>query len=281
MPGLYHSSHHILLGQGFSLYGERRTMSEAIRIDSLSFSYPDGHSALENISLMIARGETVGIIGPNGAGKSTLLLHLNGILQSNGAVQICGMSAKGRNLKTIRNKVGLIFQDPNDQLFSPTVFDDVAFGPMNMALTEDEVCQRVAKALGWVGMTGYESRSSHHLSRGEKKRIAIATVLSMESEILVLDEPTSDLDPQGKWSLIELLEKLPMTKVVTTHDLEVVRSLCRRTIVLDKGKVVADGSTDSILSDISLLEAHSLAPPRKAQGVESSSSRLMSSALTE
>jgi cobalt/nickel transport system ATP-binding protein len=256
-------------------------MSEVIRIDHLSYNYPDGQPALENASLVIRQGETVGIIGPNGAGKSTLLLHLNGLLQGNGAVQVFGMPVKDKNLKVIRMKVGLVFQDPNDQLFSPTVFEDVAFGPMNMMLTEDEVRQRVSQALHWVGMTGYESRSSHHLSRGEKKRIAIATVLSMNPEILVLDEPTSDLDPRTKWALVDLLEELPMTKIITSHDLEVVRALCQRTILLDKGRVVADGSTDSIMYDVPLLEAHSLAPPRRTQGLEFSNSRLMSSALTE
>ncbi len=256
-------------------------MSEVIRIDRLSFDYPDGQPALEHISLVIRHGETVGIIGPNGAGKSTLLLHLNGLLQGNGAVHVFGLPVKDKNFKIIRTKVGLVFQDPDDQLFSPTVFEDVAFGPMNMRLTEDEVRQRVSQALRWVGMTGYESRSSHHLSRGEKKRIAIATVLSMNPEILVLDEPTSDLDPRSKWALVDLLEELPMTKIITSHDLEIVRALCQRTILLDKGRVVADGSTDSILYDVPLLEAHSLAPPRRAQGMEFSNSRLMSSALTE
>ncbi len=256
-------------------------MSEVIRIDHLSFNYPDGQPALENVSLAIRGGETVGIIGPNGAGKSTLLLHLNGIFQSNAAVQVLGMPVKDKNLRTIRTKVGMVFQDPNDQLFSPTVFEDVAFGPMNMRLADDEVRQRVSQALRWVGMSGYESRSSHHLSRGEKKRIAIATVLSMNPEVLVLDEPTSDLDPKSKWALVDLLEELPMTKIITSHDLEIVRALCQRTILLDKGRVVADGSTDSILYDAPLLEAHSLAPPRRAQGTELPNSRLMSSALTE
>jgi len=260
---------------------ERETTSEVIRIDSLSFNYPDGQPALIDVSMVIRQGETVGIIGPNGAGKSTLLLHLNGIFQSDGAVQVFGMPVRDKNLKIVRVRVGLVFQDPNDQLFSPTVFEDVAFGPMNMMLPENEVRQRVAKALRWVGMTGYESRSSHHLSRGEKKRIAIATVLSMNPEVLVLDEPTSDLDPKTKWALVDLLEELPMTKILTTHDLEIVRALCRRTIVLDKGRLVADGPTDSILYDIPMLEAHSLEPSRRVHGIETSRSRLMSSALTE
>ena len=144
-------------------------------------------------------------------------------------------------------------------LFSLNVFDDVAFGPINMGYAESEVRQRVARALGWVGMEGYEQRSPHHLSVGEKKRIAIATVLSLAPEVLVIDEPTSNLDPRSKWSLIELLKQLPMTKIVATHDLELVRALCGRTVVMDEGKIVADGNTEDILNDISLLKAHGLA----------------------
>ncbi len=238
-------------------------MGEVIKIDHLAFRYPDGQEALRDISLVVSSGESVGIIGPNGAGKSTLILHLNGTLQSNGLVQVFGMPMEGKNLKSIRSKMGLVFQDPNDQLFSPTVFDDVAFGPINLGLPEGEVRQRVAQALEWVGIAGYEQRSPHHLSLGEKKRIAIATVLSMNPEILVLDEPTSNLDPRSKWSLLELLKGLPMTKIIAAHDLEIVKALCQRTLLLDEGKVIADGPTESILSDIPLLEAHGLAPPRK------------------
>jgi len=172
------------------------------------------------------------------------------------------MPVTGKNLKSIRNKVGLVFQDPNDQLFSPTVFDDIAFGPINMGLTQAEVEQRVSNALSWVGLADYESRSSHHLSMGEKKRIAIATVLSMDPELLVIDEPTSNLDPRGKWALTELLRDLPMTKIIATHDMDVVRSLCQRTIILDQGELIADGPTERILSDAELLEAHGLAPQR-------------------
>jgi len=237
-------------------------MREVIKIDRLFFRYPDGRQALQDISLVVSYGESVGIIGPNGAGKSTLLLHMNGILQSNGLVRVFGMPIEGKNLKSIRSKVGLVFQDPNDQLFSPTVFDDVAFGPINLGLTEEEVRQRVAQALNWVGMAGYEQRSSHHLSLGEKKRIAIATVLSMNPEILVLDEPTSDLDPRSRWSLTELLKGLPMTKVIAAHDLEIVKALCQRTLLLDEGRIIANGPTEGILSNIPLLEAHGLAPPR-------------------
>ena len=235
-------------------------MDEVIRVDNLSFSYPDGQSALADLCLTVRQGETVALIGPNGAGKSTLLLHLNGILRSNGVVKIFGRQVDDKNLRWVRSKVGLVFQDPDDQLFSPTVFDDVAFGPINMSYSEVGVRESVTRALNWVGMAGYELRSPHHLSIGERKRIAIATVLSMSPEILLLDEPTGNLDPRSKWSLTSLLKRLPMTKIVAAHDLELVRALCSRTIVLDHGQVIADGATSHILADVSLLAAHGLAP---------------------
>ncbi len=237
-------------------------MEEIVRVDNLSFCYPDGQQALTDISLTIYQGETVALIGPNGAGKSTLLLHLNGILRSNGVVKVLGKPVNDKNLRWVRSKVGLIFQNPDDQLFSSTVFDDVAFGPINMGYSRAEVRQCVARALDWVGMTGYEQRSPHHLSVGEKKRIAIATVLSMAPEILVTDEPTSNLDPGGKWSLISLLKRLPVTKIVASHDLELVQALCQRAIILDQGRVIADGTTSQILADKPLLAAHGLAPPK-------------------
>jgi len=235
-------------------------VEEIIKVGDLSFCYPDGQQALVNVNLAIHKGETVAMIGPNGAGKSTLLLHLNGILHSNGAVRVLGRPVDDENLRWVRSKVGLVFQNPDDQLFSPTVFDDVAFGPINMGYSKDEVRELVTRALEWVGMTGYEHRSPHHLSIGEKKRIAIATVLSMSPEILVIDEPTSNLDPRSKWSLIDLLKGLPITKVIASHDLELVQALCHRTIVLDYGQVVADGATNHILADKPLLRAHGLAP---------------------
>ncbi len=239
-------------------------MEEAIKIDNLSFNYPDGQLALTGINLTIYRGEAVALIGPNGAGKSTLLLHLNGILRRNGVVKVLGRPITDENLKWVRSKAGLVFQSPDDQLFSPTVFDDVAFGPINMGYSEAEVRQSVAQALDWMGVSGYERRSSHHLSVGEKKRIAIATVLSMMPEILAVDEPTSNLDPRGKWSLISLLQRLPMTKIIASHDLELVRAVCSRTVILDRGKIVADGATGEILADRALLVAHGLASPNGA-----------------
>ena len=235
-------------------------MDEAIAVNNLTFSYPDGREALSGVCLTVQPGETVAVIGPNGAGKSTLLLHLNGILHSNGAVKILGRQVNDENLKWVRSKVGLVFQNPDDQLFSPTVFEDVAFGPINMGYSREEVRDPVTRALSWVGMTGYERRSPHHLSVGEKKRIAIATVLSMSPEILVIDEPTANLDPRSKWSLVSLLKSLPMTKIVATHDLELVGALCPRAVVVDQGRVVADGATSDILADTALLAAHGLAP---------------------
>ena len=234
-------------------------MDEVIRVDNLSFIYPDGQSALTDLCLTVRQGEAVALVGPNGAGKSTLMLHLNGILRSNGVVKIFGRQVDDKNLRWVRSKVGLVFQSPDDQLFSPTVFDDVAFGPINMGYSEAEVRERVTRALSWVGLTGYEQRSPHHLSIGEKKRTAIATVLSMTPEILVIDEPTSNLDPRSKWSLIGLLGTLPITKIIASHDLELVQALCPRTVVLNHGQVIADGTTSHILADIPLLNAHGLA----------------------
>ena len=235
-------------------------MEEIVRIENLSFCYPDGQQALTDVNLTIYQGETVALIGPNGAGKSTVLLHLNGILRNDGQVKVFSQPINDKNLKEVRSKIGLVFQNPDDQLFSATVFDDVAFGPINLGYSQTEVRQSVARALDWVGMSGYEQRSSHHLSLGEKKRIAIATILSMSPEILVIDEPTSNLDPGGKWLLIELLKKLPATKIFSTHDLQLVKALCQRVIVLDKGQIVADDTADRILLDTPLLVAHGLAP---------------------
>ena len=231
----------------------------AVEIRNLTYCYPDGQCGLKNLTVAINRGESVALIGPNGAGKSTLLLHLNGILRGSNDILVCGLRIEDKNLKEVRRRVGMVFQDPEDQLFSLNVFEDVAFGPLNMGLNEHEVERRVKSALGDVGMQGYERRSSHHLSIGEKKRIAISTVLSMNPEILALDEPTSSLDPRGKRSLIKLLGGLPMTKIIASHDLDLVRCLCERVLVLDAGRVVADGRTEDIINNRDLLLAHGLA----------------------
>jgi len=236
-------------------------MHHSIEVRNLSFSYPDGHEALKDVTLSIAPGEKVALVGPNGAGKSTLLLHLNGILIGQGRVAVCGLTVEQKNLSRVRAMVGLVFQNPDDQLFSPTVFDDVAFGPLYQGLEPAEVERRVDSALAAVCMTGYARRVSHHLSAGEKKRIAIATVLSMNPEVLVLDEPTAGLDPRARRTLINLLRDLPMTMLASSHDLAMVRELLPRMVIMDEGRIVADGLTGKLLKDEKLLEAHGLEKP--------------------
>jgi cobalt/nickel transport system ATP-binding protein len=235
-----------------------------IRIQSLSFSYPDGHQALKGIHLGIDPGEKVAVVGPNGAGKSTLLLHLNGILHGQGKVRVAGLEINKKNARAVRAQVGLIFQDPDDQLFSTTVFEDVAFGPLHMGLGSDEVRGRVTEALAAVGMTGHEDRMPHHLSLGERKRIAIATVLAMEPQILVLDEPSAGLDPRTRRNLIGLLRTLSQTMLVASHDMRMVWELCPRTVIMDSGRIVADGPTVELLQDAALMERHGLETPFQA-----------------
>jgi len=233
-------------------------MHHTIEVEKLSYAYPDGHVALREASLIIAPGEKVALVGPNGAGKSTLMLHLNGILQGQGSVRVCGLDVIDKNLGRVRAAVGLVFQNPDDQLFSPTVFDDVAFGPIYQGLKKAEVEGRVYHALEAVHMRDYAKRVSHHLSVGEKKRIAIATVLSMNPEILVLDEPSAGLDPRARRTLINQLRELPQTMLVSTHDLRLVQELFPRTIIMDDGRIVADGPTGQLLNDEALLNAHGL-----------------------
>jgi cobalt/nickel transport system ATP-binding protein len=236
-------------------------METCIEINDLSYVYHDGRQALQGVSLHVKSGEKVALVGPNGAGKSTLLLHLNGILRGDGAVRVLGQEVTEPHLARIRAQVGLVFQDPDDQLFSPTVFEDVAFGPLYAGLPEEEIRRRVGWALAQVGAEAYVERVSHHLSLGEKKRIAIASVLSMEPEILVLDEPTAGLDPRTRRRLIELLQTLPQTMLVATHDINMVAEILPRTVILDGGQVVADGATDDLLSDAELMAAHGLEVP--------------------
>lgn len=236
-------------------------MDAYIEIRDLSFAYPDGRQALENIDLMVQQGEKVALVGPNGAGKSTLLLHLNGLLRGDGVVEVMGRTVEDPNLGWIRGQVGMVFQNPDDQLFSPTVFDDVAFGPLYAGLPEDEVRRRVAWALEQVGLEDYADRVSHHLSLGEKKRAAIATVLSMQPNILALDEPTAGLDPRTRRRLIGLLRELPQTMIVATHDMNLVAEICQRAVILDGGELVADGGMRELLIDERLLEAHGLEKP--------------------
>lgn len=232
-----------------------------ISIRDLGFSYPDGHIALKDISLSIKTGEKIALVGPNGAGKSTLMLHLNGILKGEGELEIGLLPLNKENLPVIRSLVGLVFQNPDDQLFSPTVFEDVAFGPLHMGLAEEEVIARVEEALALVDMRGFDDRLSHHLSTGQKKRIAIATVLSMRPQILVLDEPSAGLDPRARRGLINLLRDLPLTMLISTHDLRMAKELFPRVIIMDEGEIVADGKTSILLKDEALLEKHGLEKP--------------------
>ncbi len=236
-------------------------MHHTLDIQDLYFSYPDGRKALRGVSLFINPGEKTALVGPNGSGKSTLLLHLNGILRGEGEVHVCGKELTEDSLRQIRASVGLVFQDPDDQLFSQSVYEDVAFGPLYMGLPKEELEQKVRQALEDVGMAGSEARVPHHLSEGEKKRVAIATVLSMDPEVLVLDEPTAGLDPRGRRELIQLLRGLPQTMLVATHDMRMVAELFERTVIIDEGQVVGDGPTAQILAETHLLERHGLEAP--------------------
>ena len=238
-------------------------MNSAITVDDLTYFYPDGTQALKSVSLEISAGESISLMGPNGAGKTTLFLHLNGLITGNsGIVKVFGTSMDGKkSMREIRQRVGIVFQNPEDQLFCPTVFDDVAFGPLNYGFPPEEVRDRVRDALKAVGMSEYGDRVPHHLSFGEKKRISLATILSIRPDIILLDEPTSNLDPRARRKVIEVIRSLKVTKVIATHDLEMALELCERGIILDSGSVVADGPILRILKDKSLLEAHGLEVP--------------------
>jgi len=231
---------------------------DLLQIQDLHFAYPDGHQALRGINLSVCEGEKIALVGPNGAGKSTLMLHLNGILGEDSPITIAGLKLEKGNLPLIRALVGLVFQNPDDQLFSPTVFEDIAFGPLHMGLPEEEVRARVEEALAVVGMDDFGSRLSHHLSMGQKKRIAIATVLAMHPQILVLDEPSAGLDPRARRALINFLRDLPITMLVSTHDLRMAADLFPRMVIMDEGKIVADGPTQTLLEDEELLFTHGL-----------------------
>jgi energy-coupling factor transporter ATP-binding protein EcfA2 len=241
-------------------------MMPAIEVKDLRYRYQDGTEALCGLNFSVAEGECVGLIGPNGAGKSTLLLHLNGILPEKldgaAAVFVHGKALTEQNLPQIRREVGVLFQDPDDQLFCPTVFEDVAFGPQQFG---GDVAAAVPRALAAVGLGGFEKRSPHHLSHGEKRRVCLAGVLACEPRVLVLDEPTSDLDPRGRRELKTLLQTIPATKLIATHDLELVVELCPRVIILDEGKIVADGETTKLLNNAALMLAHGLERPHILQ----------------
>lgn len=241
----------------------------AVDMENVFFDYPDGHAALKGVSCRVAYGEKVALIGPNGAGKSTFMSLLNGALMPvQGKVNISNVEVNRDNLIEVRRKVGIVFQDPDDQLFCPTVFDDVAFGPLNLGLSRDEVHSRVNEALELVNLSGFEERSSFHLSFGERKRLALATVLSYQPEILVFDEPSTNMDPLNRRKLIEWLQTSDKTILLCTHDLDIALEVCHRSIVLVDGKIVADGPSSEILYDRPLLEKAKLGLPLALQTYE-------------
>ncbi len=234
----------------------------AIKVENVFFQYPDGHEVLKGVDCTIGVGEKVALIGPNGAGKSTFMSLLNGVeLSTSGRVTIGELEVTKANLTEIRRKVGIVFQDPDDQLFCPTVFDDVAFGPLNLGLSESEIEARVQEALTLVGLTGFEQRSSFHLSFGERKRLALATVLSYQPDILVFDEPSTNMDPLNRRKLIKWLQQSDKTILLCTHDLDIALDVCDRCLVLTDGRVVADGTSKDILYDRALLETNHLELP--------------------
>ncbi|MCW0215355.1 MAG: energy-coupling factor ABC transporter ATP-binding protein [Pseudonocardia sp.] len=234
----------------------------SLEVRDLAYAYPDGHQALFGVDLRIERGERVALLGPNGAGKTTLVLHLNGIHDpGEGSVRVGGLPVERRHLREIRRRVGIVFQDPDDQLFMPTVREDVAFGPANFGVRVEELGARVERALEAVGMAEHADRSPLHLSGGQRRRVALATVLACDPEILVLDEPSSNLDPVARRELAEVLLGLGRTMLMVTHDLPYALQLCPRSIVLDDGVVVADGPTRELLADEALLAAHRLELP--------------------
>lgn len=234
----------------------------SLEVSGLAFAYPDGHQALFGVDMTIQRGERVALLGPNGAGKTTLVLHLNGILDAGaGQVRVAGLPVTKQNLREIRRRVGIVFQDPDDQLFMPTVRDDVAFGPANLGVSGSELDDRVHEALDRVGMAAYADRPPHHLSYGQRRRVAVATVLAMGPEILVLDEPSSNLDPASRRELAEVLLSLDVTLLMVTHDLPYALELCPRSLVLSGGVIAADAPTRDLLLDDVLLAEHRLELP--------------------
>lgn len=238
-----------------------------VEVNDLQYTYPDGTSALRGVSFLITHGESVAIIGANGAGKSTLLLHLNGcLLPQAGTVRIGGFPLNKKTLTYVRRTVGMVFQDPDDQLFMPIVHDDVAFGPLNLGLPPEEVDHLVEDSLATVGALHLKDRPPYRLSGGEKRAVAIASVLSMSPSILVMDEPTASLDPKTRRQLIKLLKTFKHTLIIATHDLDSVLDLCSRTIVFKEGRIVADGPTLDILQDEELLDSSSLEKPLCLQG---------------
>lgn len=237
----------------------------AIDARELAFAYPTGRAALAGVDLRVGHGERVAVLGPNGAGKTTLMLHLNGLLRASaGTLSVAGIDvggAAGKALRALRARVGLVFQDPDDQLFMGTVREDVAFGPLNLGLPADVVEQHVGEALSAVRMAGAGGRAPHELSMGERRRVAIATVLAMEPSLLVLDEPSASLDPRARRELLDVLEGIDATLLVVTHDLPFAAELCERAVILSAGRIVADGPSEDVVGDAALLAAHDLELP--------------------
>jgi cobalt/nickel transport system ATP-binding protein len=237
----------------------------AVAVNALNYRYPGGGAALDGVSFAVSAGESVGIVGPNGAGKTTLFLCLCGVLSARpGMVRVAGLDpADPVQRKQLPRRVGVVFQDSDDQLFNATVSEDVAFGPLNLGLPPDEVRKRVEESLARVGLAGYGERVPYHLSGGEKRRAALAGVLAMRPDVLLLDEPSIFLDPRGRRELIALVNALPGTRLVASHDLEMVVETCRRVLVIDGGRLVADGPTERVLADAALMELHGLEVPYK------------------
>jgi cobalt/nickel transport system ATP-binding protein len=236
-------------------------MSCAIHATGLAFHYPNGHAALDGVHLHVEHGERVAVLGPNGAGKTTLMHHLNGLMRGTGTLEVAGLDVGPDTLSDLRRRVGLVFQDPDDQLFMPTVEEDVAFGPLNMGLDPGAVSARVDEALRAVRMCTAAKRAPYQLSMGERRRVAIATVLAMHPRLLVLDEPSANLDPRARRELLDVLERIDRTMLVTTHDLPLAAELCERAVILAEGRVVADGDCRDVLGDELLLAAHDLELP--------------------
>lgn len=232
-----------------------------LALRGLRYAYPDGTRALDGVDLTVTAGESVALVGPNGAGKSTLLLHLGGFLRGEGEVRLGDLVLGRRTLDAIRRRVGLVFQDPDDQLFLGTVRDDVAFGLVARGVPPEEAAARVDAILGELGLGAIAGRPPHHLSQGQKRLVALATVLVLAPDVLVLDEPSANLDPRGRRELVRHLQRLPMTRLVASHDLELVLDVCTRVVLLDGGRVVADGPAEVVLADAERMERHGLEVP--------------------